>query len=129
MGVALIMALSLTACFAPNSVEDYYTQREIQESVDAQMETMKNDYIGIFSDLGYTVEDNTFTYWFKFAEQVEDTETAAAELEASAPEDMLVEIVSNVEKECGITGITGSYIYYNADGTVILEKSYTSPQE
>lgn len=124
LGASLLMAFALTAC-TPSTVEEYYTQDEVKESVDAQIEVMKADYIGIFSDMGYTVEENTFTYWFKFAEQVEDVDTAAQELKDSISEETLQDIVRNVQKECGISEVTGSYLYYNADGSVILEHSYT----
>lgn len=124
LGASLLMTFALTAC-TPSTVEEYYTQDEVKESVDAQIEVMKADYIGIFSDMGYTVEENTFTYWFKFAEQVEDVDTAAQELKDSISEETLQDIVRNVQKECGISEVTGSYLYYNADGSVILEHSYT----
>lgn len=129
LGATLIMVLGITACSAPDSVEEYYTQPEVQESVHAQIETMKSDYSGLYSDIGYTVEDNTFTYWFKFAEQIEDVDSAAEQLKNSSSQEMLADIVSNVEKECGISGITGAYVYYNADGSVIFEDSYTSTPE
>ncbi len=128
LGASLLMAFALTAC-TPSTVEEYYTQDEVKESVDAQIEVMKADYIGIFSDMGYTVEENTFTYWFKFAEQVEDVDTAAQELKDSISEETLQDIVRNVQKECGISEVTGSYLYYNADGSVILEHSYTYTAE
>lgn len=128
LGATMIMVLGITACFAPDSVEEYYTQPAVQESVNAQIETMKSDYIGLYSDLGYTVEGNTFTYWFKFAEQIEDVDSAAEQLKSSASQEMLSDIVANVEKECGISGITGAYVYYNADGSIIYEDSYTSTQ-
>ncbi len=124
LGVSLLMAFALTAC-TPSTVEEYYMQDELKESVDAQIEVMKADYIGLYSDLGYTVEENTFTYWFKFAEQVEDVETAAQELKASISEETMEDIVRNVQKECGISEVIGSYVFYNADGSVILEHSYT----
>lgn len=128
LGASLLMAFAITAC-TPSTVEEYYTQDEVKESVDAQIEVMKADYIGIFSDMGYTVEENTFTYWFKFAEQVEDVDTAAQELKNSISEETLQDIVRNVQKECGISEVTGSYLYYNADGSVILEHSYTYTAE
>lgn len=124
LGASLLLALALTAC-TPSTVEEYYMQDELKESVDAQIESMKADYIGIYSDLGYTVEENTFTYWFKFAVQVEDVEGAAQQLKDSISEETLQDIVRNVQKECNINEVTGSYVYYNADGSVILEHSYT----
>lgn len=125
---AMAMLLSLVACGAPATVEEYYTQPVVKESLDSQIEEMKGQYTSVYSDLGYTVEGNTFTYWFKFAEQIEDAETAASQLESSITEEMLSGIVADVESECGVTGITCEYIYYNADGTVIFEDSYTSAQ-
>ncbi len=107
------------------TVEDYYTQPHIKEALDIQIDSMKDSFSGTYSDLGYEVSGNTFTYWFRFANQIEDVETAAAQLEAGLTEDMLIDIVTNVEEECGVTGITCAYIYYNADGSILYQDSYT----
>ncbi|MBQ8246936.1 MAG: DUF4854 domain-containing protein [Lachnospiraceae bacterium] len=125
---AMVMVLSLVACGAPATVEEYYTQPEIKEALDSQIEQMKGSYTGVYSDLGYEVSGNTFTYWFQFADQIEDADAAAEQLEGSLTDEMLSGIVSDVESECGVTGITCEYIYYNADGSVIFQDSYTSAQ-
>ena len=125
---AMIMVIGLVACGAPATVEEYYTQPLIKESLDSQINAMKGDYAGIYSDLGYTVEGNTFTYWFKFAEQVEDVDAAASQLDAALTDDVFAGIVKDIETECGVTGLTGGYIYYNADGSVIFEDSYSTAQ-
>ena len=128
LGASLLMAFALTAC-TPSTVEEYYTQPELAESVNAQIEVMKADYIGLYSDMGYTVEDNTFTYWFKFAQQVEDVDTVAQQLKDSISEETMEDIVRNVQKECGIDEVIGRYVFYNADDTVVLEQSYTYTAE
>ena len=109
-----------------NTVEAYYTQPAVKQSLDAQIEAMKDSYSGVYSDLGYEVSGNTFTYWFRFATQIPDAEAAAEQLEASITEDMLAGIVSDVEDECGVYGITCNYIYYNADGSIIYQNSYST---
>jgi len=79
-----------------------------------------------YADLGYEVDGNTFTYWFQFKNQIADVDTAAELLESRITEDMMSGIVESVEEECGVTGITCCYIYYNADGTVIYQNSYST---
>jgi len=126
--VAMIMVLGLFACGKPATVEEFYTQPVVKEALDAQIDNMKGNFAGVYSDLGYEVSGNTFTYWFQFADQIEDVDAAASQLEASLTDDMLAGIVSDVEGECGITGITCEYIYYNADGSIIYQDSYSSAQ-
>ncbi len=125
---AMVMVLSLVACGAPATVEEYYTQPAVKSALDAQIDEMKTGYTSVYSDLGYKVSGNTFTYWFQFADQIEDADAAAEQLEANLTDDMLSSIVSDVESECGVTGITCEYIYYNADGSIIFQDSYTSAQ-
>ena len=125
---AMAMVLSLVACGKPATVEEYYTQPAVKSALDSQIESMKGSYAGVYSDLGYEVSGNTFTYWFQFATQIEDVETAATQLEAAMTDEMMSGIVADVETECGVTGITCEYIYYNADGTVIYQDSYSTEQ-
>ncbi len=125
---AMIMVLGMVACGKAATVEEYYSQPAIKSALDEQIDAMKDDYTGIYSDLGYTVEGNTFTYWFQFETQIEDVEGAAAQLEASLTDDMLLDIVTGVENECGVSGITCAYVYYNADGSVLYQDSYTNAQ-
>ncbi|MBE5886221.1 MAG: DUF4854 domain-containing protein [Lachnospiraceae bacterium] len=125
---AMAMVLSLVACGKPATVEEYYTQPIVKQALDAEIDSLKNDSTSVYSDLGYSVEGNTFTYWFQFATQIEDVETAATQLEAAMTDEMMSGIVADVETECGVTGITCEYIYYNADGTVIYQDSYSTEQ-
>lgn len=125
---AMAMVLSLVACGKPATVEEYYTQPIVKQALDAEIDSLKNDSTSVYSDLGYTVEGNTFTYWFQFATQIEDVETAATQFEAAMTDEMMSGIVADVETECGVTGITCEYIYYNADGTVIYQDSYSTEQ-
>ena len=122
---AMAMVLSLVACGKPATVEEYYTQPIVKQALDAEIDSLKNDSTSVYSDLGYSVEGNTFTYWFQFATQIE---TAATQLEAAMTDEMMSGIVADVETECGVTGITCEYIYYNADGTVIYQDSYSTEQ-
>ncbi len=108
------------------TVEDYYTQPMIKEPLDMMIEEMKDTYSSTYKDLGYEVSGNTFTYWFQYADQYDNPEALAAQLEASITEDMLKDVVADVEKECGVTGITCFYIYYNADGSIIYQNSYST---
>ena len=108
------------------TVEDYYTQPFIKEALDAQIESMKESYSSTYKDLGYEVSGNTFTYWFQYADQLSNTDAVAEQLEASLTEDMLADVVADVEAECGVTGITCCYIYYNADGSIIYQDSYST---
>ncbi len=124
----MVLVFALVACGGASTVEEYYTQPAIQSALDAQIDNMKGSYAGVYSDLGYEVSGNTFTYWFQFADQIEDVDSAANQLKSSLTDDMLAGIVSDVESECGVTGITCEYIYYNADGSVIYQDSYTNAQ-
>ena len=108
------------------TVEDYYTQPFIKEALDAQIESMKESYSSTYKDLGYEVSGNTFTYWFQYADQLSNTDAVAEQLEASLTEDMLADVVADVEAECGVTGLTCCYIYYNADGSIIYQDSYST---
>ena len=87
---------------------------------------MKESYSSTYKDLGYEVSGNTFTYWFQYADQLSNTDAVAEQLEASLSEDMLADVVADVESECGVTGITCCYIYYNADGSIIYQDSYST---
>ena len=109
-----------------STVEDYYTQPFVKEALDAQIESMKDSYSSTYKDLGYDVSGNTFTYWFQYADQLSNPDAVAEQLEASLTEDMLADVVADVEAECGVTGITCCYIYYNADGSIIYQDSYST---
>lgn len=108
------------------TVEDYYTQPSVKLALDAQIDAMKESYKDEYADLGYEIDGNTFTYWFQFKDQIADVDKAAELLESRITEDMMSGIVESVEEECGVTGITCCYIYYNADGTVIYQNSYST---
>ena len=122
--VAMIMVLSLVACGKPATVEEYYSQPVLKEALDAQMEELKASYEGVYSDLGYTVEGNTFGYYYQYAVQIEDVEEAKKVVAASLTEEMMADIVADVSAECGVTDITLKYTFYNADGTLIYEDTY-----
>ncbi len=111
---------------AEPTVEDYYTQPFVQMGLEAQLEEMKEYYKDMYSDLGIEVEGNTLTYWFQLKEQIPNPDAAAKELEESITEEMLEDVVSDVESECGVEGITCVYIYYNADGSIIYQNSYST---
>ena len=74
---AMVMVIGLVACSAPATVEEYYTQPAVKSALDSQIESMKGSYAGVYSDLGYEVSGNTFTYWFQFADQIEEVDAAA----------------------------------------------------
>ena len=107
------------------TAEDYYGHPMIQKELDELVEGMKVDYADVYSDLGIEVSGNTFTYWFQYKTQFDNPDAIAQQLEAALTDEMLEGVVTDVEAECGVSGITCCYIYYNADGSIIYQDSYT----
>ncbi len=122
--VAMIMVLSLAACGKPATVEEYYSQPVLKEALDSQMEELKASYNGVYSDLGYDLDGNTFIYYYQYAVQIEDVDSAKQQLAASLTDEMMAGIVSDVSAECGVADVTLKYTFYNADGSVLYEDSY-----
>ena len=122
--VAMIMVFSLVACGKPATVEEYYSQPVIKEALDSQMEELKASYEGVYSDLGYKLEGNTFIYYYQYAVQIEEVEEAKKIVADSLTEEMMAGIVADVSSECGIEDVTLKYSFYNADGSLIYEDTY-----
>lgn len=127
--LTVVIALNLIACSsAPTTAEEYYTRPVVKAALDAQIEkegeTLKAQMQGICSDFGYEVKGNTFTYWYKLTDQIGDSAVAKEQLEGSITEAQLSEMVTSIEEECGIEGITLQYIYYKSDGSVLCEISH-----
>lgn len=106
------------------TLEEYYSQPQIKADLDEQMTSLKETYSDVYSDLGYELDGNTFTYYYKYASQISDANSAAEQLEASFTDEYMQGIIDSVAEECGIEDITLKYIFYNADGSVIFEDTY-----
>lgn len=106
------------------TLEEYYSQPQIKADLDEQMTSLKETYNDVYSDLGYELDGNTFTYYYKYASQISNANSAAEQLEASFTDEYMQGIIDSVAEECGIEDITLKYVFYNADGSVIFEDTY-----
>ena len=108
------------------TLEDYYTQPGIQEAVDEQIDEARVQYADTYSDVGWYVYENTFTYWYEFKNPVADPEAMENQIRTNLSNSNLSDLVEMMEQQTGVTGITIEYIYYNSDGSLICSVEYSS---
>ena len=107
------------------SLEEYYSQEDVFNETMAAIEEVYQNYTDTYSDMGFSVVDNTFTYQYYYAEEMEDPEAVAASiidsLSATSDEDKEM-IGRGVSGESGITsGFSVVYEYYQPDETFIVD--------
>lgn len=122
----VILAFSLTSCSKPATVEEFYTRPAYAAALDEQMESFKTAYASVYSDIGYSISGNTFTYTYTLATQIDDVAAAKSTLESSLSASDISSAIDDMEDETGLTGITVEYVYYNHDGSEIFRKSFTN---
>ncbi len=124
---AIVMVFCLTACGSkPSTLEEYYTRPAYKTALDQQIEAVATQMADAYSDISYSVKENTFTYNYTFATQIPDVESAKQALKEAMPEEQLATLAESIEKESGVTGIVLEYSYYNADGTLIDTITYST---
>lgn len=106
------------------TLEDFYNQPMIKEAIDAEFENLRPQYEDTYSDMGWYVIGNTFTYWYEYKVAITDIEAAAAQIESNLSADVIRPIAESMEESTGIDGICIEYIYYNPDGTTVCVVNY-----
>jgi len=129
--LAMVMVLNLVACGGKaTTAEEYYTKPVIKAALDEQIKTEKEALMaqmaGICTDMGYEVNGNTFTYWYNLSSQLPTNEATKEQLENSMSEAQLTQVVSDIEEECGVEGVTVEFVYYKADGSEFCKISHTN---
>jgi len=106
------------------TLEDFYNQPMVKEAIDAEFENLRPQYEDSYSDMGWYVIGNTFTYWYEYKEPIIDIESAAAQIESNLSDDVIRPVAEEMEETTGIDGICIEYIYYNPDGTTVCVVNY-----
>lgn len=103
----------------------YLSDPALLEKMDAEVEAAKEMYANVYSDMEYGFEGNRIIYIYYMSAQVEDEnievfrETVSGNLDAVAET-----VLEGLVEETGVSDVAVSYIYYNADGTELLNWSY-----
>ena len=119
LACAMLVA-SMVAC-GTITLETFYGNAVTKAALDEECKKQLEQFDGVYSDISYEVVDNKFTYKFTFAEQLEVSEADLASTKASL-EAQLDSLGPSVKAETGIKDqIEIGYVYYNPDGSVILE--------
>lgn len=127
LATTLLLAVNVVACSKPSTLEGYYSKPVIKEAFDEELESLKETYSSTYSDIAYSITENTITYTYTLAEQIDDD--AVESLETSLNAESLDSQIADIEEATGITGISVEYIYLNADGNEIFRKTYTRETE
>jgi hypothetical protein len=148
---ALVLLLSLSGCSASviaapatptqtatdsaadqqSSSEEQQTLQRIVDSVRAQLPALLTAAAGVYSNI--TVDpsgSDTLVITYTFANPVDpDTTSAKIDAQASTIQQVSDTTIFPAMKSGGLTGaIQATYIYLNADGSQIWEKTFTPSQ-
>ena len=107
---------------AEGSVEDFYSKNDGIKIVNDQLEQARlSQYADTYKSMTFEVSGNTITYTYVFKEGL----TADAQaLRESLTEEMVNETKDNIEAEAGVRPTKVSFVYEEADGTLITDISY-----
>lgn len=120
-----MLALGLTACGKPATVEEFYSRELYKAAMEEQITQLEETYADTYSDIGYSLSGNTFTYTYTYKMQIDDTAGLKKNLESALTQDAVDDSITALEEETGITGVSVQYIYYNADGTEIYNQTFS----
>ena len=120
-----MLALGLTACGKPATVEEFYSRELYKAAMEEQITQLEETYADTYSDIGYSLSGNTFTYTYTYKMQIDDTAGLKKNLESALTQDAVDDSSTALEEETGITGVSVQYIYYNADGTEIYNQTFS----
>lgn len=123
---AALLALGLVACGKASTLEDFYSKPLYTEAMDSQIASYEETYASTYSDIDWSVSDNTLTYSYTYAVQVEDVNALKSNLDANLTNEAVAPSITDLEEETGITGVSIQYIYYNNDGTEIYNKTFSN---
>ncbi len=120
-----MLALGLTACGKPATVEEFYSRELYKAAMEEQITQLEETYADTYSDIGYSLSGNTFTYTYTYKMQIDDAAGLKKNLESALTQDAVDDSITALEEETGITGVSVQYIYYNADGTEIYNQTFS----
>lgn len=116
-------AISLSGKYT--SVEEYVKSEEIQNSLDS----LRSSFSSYF-DINITAEGNKFIYEYKYIDQIDDSvldatkEQLESNLEGQAS--TFENVASSLKLAVDVKNPVVVLRYYNADGSLILEKEFTA---
>ena len=110
-----MLALGLTACGKPATVEEFYSRELYKAAMEEQITQLEETYADTYSDIGYSLSGNTFTYTYTYKMQIDDTAGLKKNLESALTQDAVDDSITALEEETGITGVSVQYIYYFAE--------------
>lgn len=125
--LALFVALTLAACGAkPSTVEEYYKRPATSAELDKQLESTKEAYADMYSDISWDANGNTFEYHYTYAETIDPEVFASIESEVSSSlQAESASLIDAVSEECGIEDVSLRFVYYNPDGSVIFDETFS----
>lgn len=102
------------------TLEDYYSQPDVLDALNTQIESTKEEYKDYYSDIYCNVYGNTFEYVYVFDFYVNpgeyDTEAVSSSLESATDS-----LVNGIKNESGVTDeITVIFTYLNNDYSELL---------
>lgn len=102
------------------TLEDYYNDHpKLINAANQTIENYKKEYADKFSDIGWTIQGNTVTYWYQFKSPVSNPEESVENYRQNMNQEALGKTLSEMEKTTGISGIHFKYVYYNSDGSLM----------
>lgn len=112
-----------------NTLEDYYSTPEAQQGLEQGIQAILAQYTDTYSDIKMYAVGNTMMYEFTFIQNIEEDQVD------SFNSYMLESLSATAESSCNAlkteagvdadTEVTITYIYYNADGSVVGQYDFT----
>ncbi|MBQ8148034.1 MAG: DUF4854 domain-containing protein [Lachnospiraceae bacterium] len=121
-----LLAICLVGCSKPANLEEYFEKPAVKESMDQEVAAQKLANSDTFSDIGYSISGNTFTFTYTSAMQIDNVPLVSSQLDAALTQSSVEPFINDLEDSTGFDDITIQYIYYNNDGSVLLDKSFTN---
>lgn len=106
------------------TLEEFFKENDLYSVYDEQIEQTKAQVSEMYSDVAWSVEGNTLTYEYTYAQEVEITDEIKQEITTTL-ENTVYGLLDGMAKECNIEDIAMRFVYNNVDGTKLYDETFT----
>lgn len=107
------------------TVESFFATPEGQAMLDAEIESNREVLEANYSDWGMEFSGNNITYWYQVKEQIDGMNVVQVcqQLDESLSAEQIGSIAQGLITTCDVDWVMITYLYYNADGSVLFKKT------
>lgn len=118
--------MDISSILNAKTLEDIYGLPAMVETMNAQMEALKESYSNVYNDIVFEVKGNTVIYKYQYvtavaADRIDSiAETLDASFSVSAPE-----LIKSFKQEINADDIAVRYVFTDINDVVLFDKTYT----